>query len=41
MSVIIPAEILKSLRWREKQRLLVKKIAGAIVIRDSKTKKRK
>ena len=41
MSVVIPAEIIKALGWREHQRLSVKKISGAVVIRDAKTKKRK
>ena len=41
LSVVIPAEYLKALKWRERQRVSVKKINGAIVIRDAKTKKRK
>jgi len=38
MSVVIPADIIDSLGWRQHQRLLVKKISGAVVIRDAKTK---
>ena len=41
MSVVIPAAIIEALGWREHQRLIVKKIAGAVLIRDAKTKKRK
>jgi len=40
-SVIIPAEFVREIGWRDKQRLLIQKINGAIVIRDAKTKKRK
>jgi len=40
-SVVIPPEIVHALGWRERQRLIVKKIPGAVVIRDAKTKKRK
>lgn len=38
MAVVIPAEIIDALGWRERQRLIVKKINGAVVIRDAKTK---
>lgn len=41
LSIIVPAEIVRSLHLREHQRMLVKKINGAIVIRDAKTKQRK
>ena len=41
MSVVIPAEIIRALGWREHQRLNIKKISGAVIIRDAKTKKRK
>ena len=40
MSVVIPAEIIAALAWREHQRLIVRKIAGAVVIRDARTKKK-
>ena len=40
-AVVIPREMVKALGWRDRQRLLVKKISGAVVIRDAKTKKRK
>lgn len=39
--VIIPKQFLDALGWRKKQRLVVSKQKGAIVIRDAKTKKRK
>jgi len=41
MSVIIPAQLVKSLGWRDRQKVLIKKSKGAIFIRDAKTKKRK
>ncbi|OGE80010.1 MAG: hypothetical protein A2660_02865 [Candidatus Doudnabacteria bacterium RIFCSPHIGHO2_01_FULL_45_18] len=41
LSVIIPADIVRALSLREHQRMLVRKINGAIVIRDARTKKRK
>jgi antitoxin component of MazEF toxin-antitoxin module len=41
LSIIIPAEIARALKLREHQRMLVKRISGAIVIRDAKTKKKK
>jgi len=34
--VILPVEIVKELGWRERQKLVVKKIRGGIVIRDWK-----
>ena len=40
ISVVIPAEFLRALGWKERQRVIVKKVAGSIVIRDAKTKKR-
>ena len=36
--VSIPVEIIKSLGWGEKQRVTVKKINGAVVIRDYRNK---
>ena len=39
-SVVIPAEIMRALKWHEKQRVLVKKVPGGVLIRDAKTKKR-
>lgn len=41
LAIIIPAEIIRAFKWRERQRLIVKKIAGVVVIRDAKSKKRK
>jgi len=32
--VSIPVEILKKLGWKEKQKVVVKKIKGGVVIRD-------
>jgi len=41
VSVIIPAEILRSLGWREKQRVLVKRVPRGVLIADARTRKRK
>lgn len=41
MSVVIPAELIDALGWRDRQKVLVKKVNGTIVIRDAKTKKRR
>lgn len=40
-SVVIPVGEIRSLGWREKQRVLVKRVAGGVLIRDARTKKRK
>ena len=34
LNVSIPIEILKKLGWKEKQKVVVKKIKGGVVIRD-------
>ena len=34
LNVSIPVEILKKLGWKEKQKVVVKKIKGGVVIRD-------
>jgi antitoxin component of MazEF toxin-antitoxin module len=39
LSVSLPIEMVKSLGWREKQKVTVKKKGGALVVRDQKTKK--
>lgn len=41
LSVVIPAGEIRSLGWREKQRVSVKRVAGGVLIRDARTKKRK
>jgi len=41
LGIIIPANILRTLGWRERQRVLVKRMARGILIRDAITKKRK
>ena len=40
-SVVIPVEIIRSLGWKEKQRVVVKRVARGISIVDAKTKKKK
>lgn len=35
-AVTLPVEIVKALGWREKQRVVVKKVKGGVVIRDWK-----
>ena len=37
-SVVIPAEIMRSLKWREKQRVIVKRVPRGVLITDAKTK---
>jgi bifunctional DNA-binding transcriptional regulator/antitoxin component of YhaV-PrlF toxin-antitoxin module len=39
LSVTIPVEIVKGLGWREKQKVVVKKIRGGVAVRDYKSKK--
>ena len=36
MNVSIPVEFLDELKWKEKQKVVVKKIRGGVVIRDWK-----
>ncbi len=40
MFVVIPAELVDALGWRDRQKVSVSKINGAVVIRDAKTKKK-
>lgn len=40
VSVIIPSAILRSLGWREKQNVLVKRVARGVMILDAQTKKK-
>jgi len=39
LGVTIPKELVTSLGWKERQKVVVKKLNGAIVIRDYKSKK--
>jgi len=39
LAVTLPVELVKKLGWREKQKVVVKKINGALVIRDFRSKK--
>lgn len=41
LGVMLPAAAIRELGWRERQRLLVKKVRGGILIRDAVTRKRK
>ena len=36
LAITLPVEILKKLGWREKQKLIVKKVRGGVVIKDWK-----
>jgi len=38
LAVTIPVEMAKDLGWREKQRVVVKRIKGGMVIRDYRSK---
>lgn len=39
LGLTIPKELATSLGWKERQKVIVKKINGALVIRDYKSKK--
>ena len=41
LGITLPVEFLDELGWREKQRVVVKRIQGGMIIRDRKTRKRK
>jgi antitoxin component of MazEF toxin-antitoxin module len=41
IAVVIPVEIIKDLKWREKQKVNVKRVARGVKITDAKSKKRK
>ncbi len=41
LGLTLPADLVKSLGWRERQRVKVRKSGGALIIRDARTKKRK
>ncbi|MFH1956209.1 MAG: hypothetical protein ABIJ28_00985 [Patescibacteria group bacterium] len=36
LGVTIPVDFLRQLRWREKQKVVVKKVHGGVIIRDWK-----
>jgi antitoxin component of MazEF toxin-antitoxin module len=38
LAVTLPIEIVRDLRWKEKQRVTVKKIKGGIAVRDYRNK---
>jgi len=38
LAVTLPIEIVRALGWREKQRVVVKRIKGGLVIRDYRSK---
>jgi antitoxin component of MazEF toxin-antitoxin module len=40
-AVILPPDFVKELGWRERQRLVIKRVARGILIRDAFSKKRK
>ncbi len=39
IGVILPIEMVKELKWKEKQKVVVKKIKGGLQIRDYRSKK--
>lgn len=41
MGLTFPIGLVRDLGWRERQRVVVSKKNGALVVRDAKTKKRK
>ena len=38
LNVFIPVEIVKKLGWKEKQKVVVKKVKGGVAIRDWRSK---
>lgn len=36
LSVVLPADLVRQLGWKEKQKVVVKKVNGALVVRDWK-----
>jgi antitoxin component of MazEF toxin-antitoxin module len=38
LAVTVPIEMIKDLGWKEKQRVVVKRIKGGLVIRDYRSK---
>lgn len=40
LGLTLPIELVRSLGWKEKQNVIVKKMGGALVVRDAKSKKR-
>jgi len=41
LGITLPVEFLDELGWREKQRVVVKRIKGGVVIRDWREKKKR
>jgi bifunctional DNA-binding transcriptional regulator/antitoxin component of YhaV-PrlF toxin-antitoxin module len=41
LSVVIPAEFLRAFGWHERQRLLLTKVAGGVLVKDARSKKKK
>lgn len=39
IAVTLPIEIVRELGWKEKQKVVVKRISGGIIIRDYRSKK--
>ncbi len=39
IAVTLPIEMIRELGWREKQKVVVKRIAGGLVVRDWRNKK--
>ena len=41
LGLTLPIDLARSLGWREKQKVVVKKQGGALVVRDARTKQKK
>ena len=39
IGLTLPIEVVRDLKWKEKQRVVVKRIKGGLVIRDYRSKK--
>jgi antitoxin component of MazEF toxin-antitoxin module len=39
IGVVLPADLVRQLGWKEHQRVVIKKVSGALVVRDWKKRK--
>ena len=39
LCITLPADLIKELRWREKQKVVVKRVKGGLLIKDWRSKK--
>ncbi|OGE81489.1 MAG: hypothetical protein A3H72_02665 [Candidatus Doudnabacteria bacterium RIFCSPLOWO2_02_FULL_48_8] len=41
LAIVLPPSIVRSLGWKQRQRVVAKRVARGILIKDAKTKRRK